>query len=280
MKSTQPLDATYANPFLADFGPWALVTGASEGIGLETCRQLAQRGLNLVMVARRGERLDVLANELELRYGIQCQPIAMDLSVRGATAALDLQTNELDIGLVAVAAGFGSIGRLVDQSLDTELDMVQVNISATLEASHRFGRRLASRGGGGIVLFSSVVAFQGVPGSANYAATKAYVQSLAEALHDELAPSGVRVLACAPGPVGTGFAARAGMRMGKALTPSQVVLPTLQALESQRRTVRPGWLSKVLGWSLAMLPRSARIKVLGKVMQGMMPAAARAAGPA
>lgn len=272
--------ATHWSPFLADFGPWALVTGASEGIGLETCRQLAARGLNLVLVARRQERLDVLANELEVRYGVECRVIAKDLSLRGAMAELDCQTQMLDIGLVVAAAGFGSIGNLHDQPLDSELDMVQVNVCATLEASHRFGHRLASRGGGGLVLFSSVVAFQGVPGSANYAATKAYVQSLAEALYTELAPRGVQVLACAPGPVDTGFAARAGMRMGRALTPEQVVSPTLDALESRQRTVRPGWLSKLLGWSLAMLPRGARILVLAKVMQGMVPKPVDAPGRA
>lgn len=256
--------------FISVYGPWALVTGASEGIGLETCRQLAARGLNLVLVARRRERLEVLARELEDRYAIHCRVIALDLSRREAIATLDLETQLLDIGLVIAAAGFGSIGNLHEQSLETELDMVQVNIAATLEASHRFGRRLATRGGGGLVLFSSVLAFQGVPGSANYAATKAYVQSLAEALHTELAPRGVHVLACAPGPVGTGFAGRAGMQMGKALTPAQVVSPMLDALGAQR-TVRPGWLSKLLGWSLAGLPRAARIQVLAKVMQGMTP---------
>lgn len=257
--------------FLTDFGPWALVTGASDGIGLEACRQLAARGLNLVLVARRQDRLDDLANELDVKHGVRCRVIVKDLSLHGAMAELDNQTQELDIGLVVAAAGFGSIGNLHDQALDSELEMVQVNVCATLEASYLFGRRLAKRGGGGLVLFSSVVAFQGVPGSANYAATKAYVQSLAEALHTEFAPSGVRVIACAPGPVDTGFAARAGMRMGKALTPEQVVSPIWDALEAHHRTVRPGWFSKLLGWSLSTLPRAGRILVLTKVMQGMTP---------
>jgi short-subunit dehydrogenase len=267
---------TRGDHFLSVYGPWALVTGASDGIGLEACRQLAARGLNLVLVARRRERLETLAHELEVGYAIQCRVLAMDLSGRESMAELDRETRFLDIGLVVSAAGFGSIGSLHEQSLASELDMVQVNVSATLEVSHRFGRRLASRGGGGLVLLSSVVAFQGVPGSANYAATKAYVQSLAEALHTELAPRGVHVLACAPGPVDSGFAQRAGMRMGKALTPAQVVAPTLEALDWRLRTVRPGWLSKLLGWSLATLPRAARIQVMAKVMRGMTP---KPAGP-
>jgi hypothetical protein len=115
---------------------------------------------------------------------------------------------------------------------------------------------------------SSVVAFQGVPRAANYAATKAYVQSLAEGLRAELRPLGVDVVASAPGPVHSGFAERAGMRMGLALTPSAVASATLAAL-GRRGTVRPGWLSKLLGWSLALLPRWVRVRVMALVMGGM-----------
>ena len=121
---------------------------------------------------------------------------------------------------------------------------------------------------GGIILLSSIVAFQGVPGSANYAATKAYVQSLAEGLALELKPFGVDVLAVAPGPVNTGFAKRAGMHMGKALAAKDIAQVSLNAL-GKRTTTRPGWLSKLLGYSLAMLPRWGRTRVLKQVMRGM-----------
>jgi uncharacterized protein len=107
-----------------------------------------------------------------------------------------------------------------------------------------------------------------VPWSANYAATKAYVQTLAEALHLELAPAGVDVLVSAPGPVATGFARRANLMMGKALRSSDVARATLEAL-GRGTTVRPGWLSKLLGYSLAMLPRSGRVRVMSLVMGGM-----------
>jgi len=119
-----------------------------------------------------------------------------------------------------------------------------------------------------LVLLSSLVGFQGVPRAAHYAATKAYVQTLAEALHVELGPLGVDVLASAPGPVHSGFAARADMRMGVALQPSAVARVTLSAL-GHTTTVAPGLLSKVLLGALVPLPRWARTRVMGRVMRGM-----------
>ena len=118
------------------------------------------------------------------------------------------------------------------------------------------------------MLLSSLVALQGTPGAAHYAATKAYVQTLAEGLRVELRPAGVDVIACAPGPVHSGFAERAGMRMSRAVSPDDVALPTLHAL-GRRTTVVPGGLSKILSWSLAPLPRSLRTTVMTSVMGAM-----------
>ena len=146
--------------------------------------------------------------------------------------------------------------------------MIDVNCRAVLELSYGFGRRFAAQRRGGIVLLSSLVAFQGVPRAANYAATKAYVQSLAEALHVELAPLGVDVVASAPGPIHSGFAARAGMQMAMALKPSDVAETTLKAL-GRKTTVRPGWLSKFLEASLSPLPRRGRVHIMTRVMKGM-----------
>ena len=150
--------------------------------------------------------------------------------------------------------------------------MPRVNCGAMLELGQGFGRRFAARGGGGLVLMSPLVAFQGVPFAAdyaaNYAATKAYVQSLVEGLRVELAPLGVDVVASAPGPVRSGFAARAGMTMGATLASAGVVAATFGALGRQG-TVAPGVLSKALGWSLAPLPRPARVRAMGRVMRGM-----------
>jgi uncharacterized protein len=115
---------------------------------------------------------------------------------------------------------------------------------------------------------SSIVAFQGVPHAANYAATKAYVQSLAEGIRQELSPFGVDVLVCAPGPVQSGFAQRADMKMGATATPTAVARASLAKLPGGG-TVRPGFLSKLLGWSLALLPRWGRVQIMTLIMGRM-----------
>jgi len=134
-----------------------------------------------------------------------------------------------------------------------------------MELTWHFGRRFAAQRRGGIVLMSSLVGFKGVPHAANYAATKAYVQSLAKALHHELKPHGVAVLACAPGPIHSGFAARAGIKLGMAQKPAAVASATLAAL-GKRSIVRPGWLSKTLEWLLKPLPRWGRVRMMGVIM--------------
>jgi hypothetical protein len=250
------------------FGPVALVTGASDGIGRALAEALAAEGFGLILVARRADALAGVAAGLAARHGVMAEVVAADLGTEAGVAAAIAAADGRDVGLLVAAAGFGAAGPLVDAELAPELDMLRVNCAAVLALAHCFGGRFARRGRGGIVLMSSLLAFQGVPGAANYAATKAYVQSLAEGLRVELGPRGVAVIAAAPGPVRSGFAARAGMRMGLAGTPEAVARETLAAL-GRRTTVRPGWLSKALEASLALLPRAGRTRVLARVMAGM-----------
>lgn len=250
------------------YGPCAVVTGASDGIGREFARRLAVAGLDLVLVARREARLVELGEELEARHGVQARVVAVDLGSPSGVAELLERTAHLEVGLLVASAGFGTSGSFVDADLEAELQMVDVNCRAVAALAHHFGARFARQRRGGLVLMSSLVAFQGVPRAANYAATKAYVQTLAEGLRHELAPFGVDVVASAPGPIRSGFAARARMDMRMALLPSSVAYETLRAL-GKRGTVRPGWLSKLLELSLAILPRWGRVKVMAHVMGGM-----------
>lgn len=254
--------------FLDRYGRWAVVTGASDGIGLAFAEALAGRGLNLVLVARRSGRLDEIARRLSDAHRIECVPIAADLATREADARIEAVTAHLDVGLLVAAAGYGSSGPLLDADPEDEAAMVAVNCTAVMTQSWRFGRRFVRRGRGGIVLMSSLVGFQGAPRAAHYAATKAYVQTLAEGLRAELGPSGVDVIASAPGPVASGFASRAGMRMTHAQDPASVARGTLEAL-GRRGTVRPGGLSKLLGWSLATAPRPLRVRIMGGIMGRM-----------
>ena len=263
--------------FRARYGPWAVVTGASSGIGREMAGQLAGMGLNLFLVARGRDRLEEEA-DLARSLGVEVRIATADLAREGSAGAVEAATRDLDVGLLVAAAGFGTSGPFLGSALDQELRMLAVNCRAPLEMSLRFGRRFAERGGGGIVLMGSIVGFQGTPNAAHYAATKAYVQTLAEALHVELAPFGIDVLASAPGPTGSRFAARAGMKMGSTLTPADVARGTLKAL-GRRPTALPGTLSKVLAYTLAPLPRRVRVGIMGRVMAGMTKHTAGAAGP-
>ena len=250
--------------FHTRYGPWAVVTGASSGIGRAFADELARRGLALVLVARRDDALRRLAATLPTETHI----VATDLGADTGLAAVENATADLDVGLLVASAGFGTSGSFIDSALDDELDMLAVNGRAGLHQAHYFGRRFAERGRGGIVLLGSLVGFQGTPNAAHYAATKAYVQTLGEALHVELAPRGVDVVVSAPGPVRTGFADRADLRMGAALRPEEVVGPTLAGL-GRKQTVRPGLLTKVLTAGLATVPRWAKVHVMDRVMGGM-----------
>lgn len=254
--------------FLRRYGPWAVVTGASSGIGTEMAVELARRGLNLVLVARRGELLANLARELEMQHGVQTRVLPLDLARRENLARLAAQTADLEIGLLVACAGFGTSGAFVEASLENELEMLDVNCAASAAMTWHFGRRMVAQGRGGLVLMGSIVGYQGTPHAAHYAATKAYIQTLAEGLHAELSSQGVDVVACAPGPVATGFADRANLRMGAAARPIEVARGGLDAL-GRRGTAVPGALAKLLTWSLAPLPRWARTRIMGSVMKGM-----------
>lgn len=274
----KPSSTQKQHRFLSRYGPWSVVTGASDGIGRELALRLADAGLNVVLVARRRQRLEHLAAEIGQRFGVEARILSADLGEPTGVERLLQDTRDLEVGLLAACAGFGTSGAFTQTSLTDELAMLDLNCRAVLASSHAFGQRFAAQRRGGIVLMSSIVAFQGVPRAANYAATKAYVQTLAEGLRLELASHGVDVVACAPGPVASGFAKRAGMRMGRALEPARVGQATLDAL-GRKTTVRPGWLSKLLGYSLATLPRSYRSKIMAGVMSEMTKHQAEAATP-
>jgi len=220
-----------------------------------------------VLVARGVAALDDVAALVRER-GVDAHTIVADLATTSGIDATIAQTEALDVGAFVAAAGFGTAGSFLQADLALEDEMLAVNCRAVLALTLAFGRRFAARGRGGIVLLASLVGWQGVPHAAHYAATKAYVQSLAEGLHVELRPLGIDVLAAAPGPVASGFAARSGMRMGATVTPAEVARGTLAAL-GRRGSVVPGTLSKILTYSLAPLGRPARSRIMGKIMFGM-----------
>jgi len=250
--------------FTEKYGPWAVVTGASRGIGREIAKQLAVQGLKLVLVARSKSDLEKLAAEVSVETKVICA----DLGIPVSRQEVLHHCQNLPIGLLVNSAGFGSLGELADLPLNNELDMVEVNCKALLEFSHHFAKRFRAQRRGGIMQLSSIVAFQGSPYAATYAATKAYVQSLSEAMAIELAPYGVDVLAVAPGPTETGFGSRSGMKLTNAESAEIVAAQAIRALGKKSRVVT-GNFAKFLFGSLMTAPRPVRVRIMKQVMRSM-----------
>lgn len=253
--------------FAERYGPVALVTGAGVGIGAEFARQLAARGLDLVLVARRQDKLEQVAKELRAAHGVAVHVAPLDLTAPDLLARLRRAVEGHDVGLVVSNAGRYGFGRFLDASLEGELEGMDVNVRAPLVLAHEFARRLSARGRGGMILLSSTAAFQGTPFAAGYGAAKAHTLVLAEALAWELAPFGVDVLAVCPGPVAT--EGTAGMDTSSfPIGPMQagpVVRKALEAL-GRRSFVVPG-LSNGLVTALGkhLLTRAANTRLMGAI---------------
>ncbi|MBY0425318.1 MAG: SDR family NAD(P)-dependent oxidoreductase [Cytophagales bacterium] len=262
------LSESEKNRLKTNYGLWAIVSGASSGIGKELALRLAEAGIHLVINARSSEVLQEMASSIQSTYPVQVKAVAADISSSDGISQVIDAANGLDVGVLVASAGYGTSGLFLETSLHAEINMLEVNCRALLALAHHYSQQFARKRRGGIILMSSMVAFQGVPYAANYAATKAYVQSLAEALQVELKPWGVDVLAAAPGPVTSGFGQRANMKMNMSLSPEDVGVPILKALGRQT-TVFPGILTKVLVYSLRTVPRWCKVKIMSLVMGGM-----------
>ncbi|MCA9529172.1 MAG: SDR family oxidoreductase [Myxococcales bacterium] len=190
----------------------ALVTGASSGIGLELAKLLAKDGYDLVLVARSEDKLRALADELSSEHGVDARVEPADLGDPAAPGALQarLDAAGVQVDVLVNNAGFGTNGRFVDLPLDRELGMVQLNVTALTELTHRFAKGMVERGRGRVLNIASTAGFQPGPGMAVYYATKAYVISFSEAVAHELRGTGVTVTAHCPGATDTAFAHTAG----------------------------------------------------------------------
>jgi uncharacterized protein len=250
------------------YGDWAIVTGASSGIGLELAAQLADADFNLVINARHLDKLQEVEAQLKAISNIEIKIVASDVSESEGIDKIIQATQGLNVGLLVASAGYGTSGIFIDGSLHSEINMLRVNCEGLLVLTHYYSQQFVQQKRGGIILMSSMVAFQGTPFASNYAATKAYVQTLAEGLAVELKPHGVDVLAAAPGPVASGFSQRANMKMSMSMTPEQIGVPILEAL-GRKTTVLPGFLTKFLVYSLRTVPRWGKVKIMKIVMGGM-----------
>jgi len=245
--------------FTDTYGPWAVVAGASEGMGAQFATQLSARGLKVVLIARREQVLTELARTL--KGETKC--LALDLALPDAAARIADFTRELDVGLVVYNAALSPIGPFVTQSLEENLRAIDVNVKTPTALAHHFAPRLVKRGKGGLVLLSSLTAFQGSPYVSTYGATKSYNLALAEGLWAELRGTGVDVLSVCAGATATPNLLKSVKQAPPGMQqPEEVVREALDAL-GRGPVLIPGGFNRLASFLMRrLLPRRLTIQIM------------------
>lgn len=252
----------------------ALITGASSGIGTSFAQELASRNYNLVLVARSQDKLEELAKQLQETHAINTEIIVQDLTADNAAQTVfdTVSEKQLHIDLLVNNAGFGDYGLFAESSLEKQLEMIQLNMTALVALTHLFLSPMREQGNGGIINVSSIAGFQPLPYMSVYAATKSFVLSFSEALWVENQDAGVTVTCVCPGATETQFFVKAEFPdsftqsnpQGYA-TPEEVVKATLQALEAKQANVVTGGLAnQIISNVPRFLPREALLKAVAK----------------
>ncbi len=253
---------------------YALVTGASSGIGVEIARQLATRGYPLILVARRKERLDELRAALQLAHGVDIAVFQQDLSADGAAQALydAVQARQLPVAILVNNAGVGMAGAFLEMDMARVTRMFALNMTSLTHLTQLFGRDMVKLGGGHILQVASAAAFLPTPYVAAYAATKSYVLAFTEALRFELKDTGVSITTLYPGITTTEFNEHADAKTPGAmalsiLSSAQVADIAVRALFARRRAVIPGFINKINAFFSSILPRGLIIFAAGTMMK-------------
>lgn len=263
-----------ATEFVQRYGPWALIAGGSTGMGAEYARQLAGWGMHLVLVADSVHPPEALAAELTSTFGIETRSLVVDLAAPDMLASIATATADCEIGLVIYNAAHSVVGRFLDVGIDDKLRMIDVNCRGPLLLAHHFARQMMARRRGGIILVSSMSAFQGQAMVGTYAATKAFDLVLAESLWDELGDHGIDVLAFCPGATSTPNFLATQPRQTGALTapvmgPAETVREALAALGGG-----PTWIAGRSNRAAAfflhrVLPSRLLIRLMSRATRGM-----------
>lgn len=255
-------------------GSWALITGASSGLGEDFARQLAAKGANVVLTARSLGRLEALARELRQRHGVETRVLAADLATESGIWSLLTLVDALGVPIdhVIANAGFGTFGPLAEQTERSQLEMVTLNCTALATIVRHFLPGQLARGRGGAILVASLAGFQPTPFYAVYAATKHFVRAFGEALAEEVRGTGVTISVLNPGPVPTGFQSRAGATIAKAqqrsvISSAQTVSEGLAGYERGQVIVVSGGWNKVLARVTRALPNRFVVPQVARMMK-------------
>lgn len=262
------------NTSIKKYGRWALITGGSAGIGYAFAKQLAEKGHNLILAARNQERLDDSASKLIAAHGIKVKTIAIDLAKTDAPAELHRQTRKEAPGLVILNAGIETTGHFTRVESSAHRKLIDLNIQAPAEMARLYGADMVAKGRGGLVFLSSLFGYQGVPLVANYAASKAYILSLGEALHVEMKPYGVDVLVLSPGLTNTDMPANMPVDFNKMPitqhTPAKVARVGLNAL-GKTASVVPGLINTIFAFENRFIPRNWPVNLFGFLLENAIP---------
>ncbi len=256
--------------FFQKYGEWAIVTGASSGIGVEFAKQLGEMGFNLILIARRLENMEALGADLKSQFGIQYKALSIDLAKEGFYAEIEQAIEGLDVGLLVNNAGMNCEGKFYRGGLDRNVKMIRLNVEASFILAHELGKRLIEKGRGGIVFVGSTSSFQAMPYFTHYAATKAYVLSLAESMDFEFRSQGVNVIALCPGPTQSEMSQ--GMNDNPVVMKAEPVVKAALNGLGNKTFVVPGIGNKIGAFAPRLLGRRASMEIVGRALKRFLPA--------
>lgn len=272
LRRTSLRPVSTGSTLLQRYGQWALVAGASEGIGRAFAEELAGHGFSLVLAARRRAPLESLARELSARHGIAVRTVEVDLSQSSSLASMAETTSDLEIGLAVYNAAHSTQGHFLDRPLEDHLRAVDLNCRGPLMFAHHFGGAMRARRRGGLILMSSMSGLQGTAMVASYAATKAFNTVLAEGLWEEWRAHGVDMLACIAGATRTPTFESSKPADGGALArPMEASQVAKEALASLGRvpSMIPGGVNRAAAYVMRLLPRAQAVSFISRATRRM-----------
>ena len=250
-----------------NYGEWALVTGASSGVGKEMAKEIAKRGINVMLVARREALLQELAQEIEKSSKVKTKIIVADFADEHAVEQVILECSEYEVGLLINNVGYALTGEFSNNSMEDELALLNVNIKTPTLLAHHFSVKMKKREKGGIIFLSSIMALGAAANWASYNASKAHNLLLAEGIGEELKPYNVNVIALTPGSIKSGFGERSSTKaMPMALNPKRVAKCGLWMM-GRKRTHTAGLINKIISLSTRITPRFINTKIFSFVVR-------------